>query len=125
MQKNKTETTGKELKPEYVDGIKSVVATATTISGVTKHVLVTTLPDGSLHIEDLGNTEFETLPKDELYKLKIPKPKKILPSKICPVCGESFIPSRKDQIYNSDSCASRARMRKHRKRKKESVINKS
>jgi len=48
-----------------------------------------------------------------------------LSSRKCAGCGIEFVPSRKDQIYHSDSCASLVRVREYRKRKKELAENKS
>jgi predicted nucleic acid-binding Zn ribbon protein len=42
----------------------------------------------------------------------------------CPECGTEFTPSRKDQVYCSNSCGSVVRVREFRKRKKELAENK-
>ena len=36
----------------------------------------------------------------------------------CPECGTEFTPSRKDQVYCSNSCGSVVRVREFRKRKR-------
>jgi hypothetical protein len=43
---------------------------------------------------------------------------KVLPKKICPECGNAFVPKRKGQVYDKRACAARVGERRRRKEKK-------
>lgn len=61
-------------------------------------------------LEKLVNGDIETA---ELYKLKY------LQKKVCPICGKSLLPSKKDQIYCRFQCCQQAYPLNHPDRMRE------